>query len=70
VIETLRERNDAGEFLVILEPLTAEEVQDRLRSSYRMTQVGSPCVSHPIHHPQGNRRHTAELSKGEEKHGW
>jgi hypothetical protein len=44
VFEASGRKNSDGEFLVILDPLTAAEAQERLRSSHRVTQVGSSRV--------------------------
>jgi hypothetical protein len=44
VSEASEKKDDGGEFLVILDPLTAVEAQEQLRSNHRVTQVGSPRV--------------------------
>ena len=44
MVETSGGKDDGGEVLVILDPLTAAKAQERLRSSHRVTQVGSPRV--------------------------
>jgi hypothetical protein len=44
MIEASGGKYDGGELLVILDLRTAAEAQERLRSSHRVTQVGSPRV--------------------------
>jgi len=44
MIEASGGKYDGGELLIILDPVTAAEAQERLRSNHRVTQVGSPRV--------------------------
>ena len=44
MIEASAGKDDGGEVLVILDPLSAAKTQERLRISHRITQVGSPRV--------------------------